>query len=73
MTRRALVLLCFRVMTRRAKIDKCMLVSPESNTGAIVLGRQIGQRRSVIFDDFLLNFNDILLSISRYVTFEDFV
>ena len=60
-------------MTRRAEIDKCLLVSSESNTGAVVLGRQMGQRRSVIFDDFLLNLNDVLLSVSRSVTFEGFI
>ena len=60
-------------MTRRAEIDKCLLVSSESNTGAVVLGHQMGQRRSVIFDDFLLNLNDVLLSVSRSVTFEGFI
>ena len=60
-------------MTRRAEIDKCLLVSSESNTGAVVLGRQMGQRRSVIFDDFLFNLNDVLLSVSRSVTFEGFI
>ena len=43
------------------------------NTGAVVLGRQMGQRRSMIFDDFLLNLNDVLLSVSRSVTFEGFI
>ena len=60
-------------VTRRAEIDKCLLVSSESNTGAVVLGRQMGQRRSMIFDDFLFSLNNVLLSVSRSVTFESFM
>ena len=46
---------------------------PARHTGVVVLGRQVGQRRSVIFDIFLLNLNDVLISVSRSVTFECFI
>ena len=67
------MLVLVMTMTRRAEIDKCLLVSSESNTGAVVIGRQMGQRRSMIFDEFLLNLNDVLFSISRSVTLESFI
>ena len=60
-------------MTRRAEIDKCLLVSSESNTGAVSIGRQIGQRRSIIVDKFLFDLNDVWLNVSRFVTFKAFI
>ena len=60
-------------MTRRAEIDKCLLVSSESNTGAVSIGRQMGQRRSMIFDKLLCDLNDVLLIVSRSVTFGAFI
>ena len=39
------------------------------STGAVSIGRQIGQRRSMIFDVFFICFVDVLIVVSNSVTF----